>query len=390
MTDMKQNPANILIVDDTPDNLRLLTGMLLERGYKPRPVPNGALALQAARTEPPDMILLDIHMPGMDGYEVCRQLKRDATLKDIPVIFISALNETLDKVKAFSAGGVDYVTKPFQFEEVAARVNTHLILRELQRELQKQNLNLENLVAQRTRELEDAFTRLKRLDQIKSDFLGMISHEVRTPLNGILNLAEFAFDLAPASAERNELWKLYEGSRHRMDRLLDDAAMLDSLESTRLERSLARIPVTQTLLEAQQAVPSIHIRVDFPSSFSEVCVPGEGALLKRAFETLIRLAACFAVTRDTVSLSGSVEQGQVHLRFALDNLRVSEKEANDFFNIASPSRSASYAEQLGLAPVVAHRIIAFLGGDVRLVKQNATTGALQIELPLSEFGNADS
>ena len=386
MTDTKHlDTVNILIVDDTPDNLRLLTGMLLKRGYRPRPVPNGALALQAARTEPPDMILLDIHMPVMNGYEVCRQLKMDETLKDIPVIFISALNETIDKVKAFSVGGVDYVTKPFQFEEVEARVKTHLKLRELQRELQKQNLNLENLVTQRTRELEDAFARLKRFDRIKSDFLDMISHEVRTPLNGILNIAEFAFDLAPSSAERNELWELFEGSRNRMYRLLDDAAMLDALESTRQERPLARIPVAQTFQEAQQAVPAIHIRVDFPPNFVEICVPGEGALLKRAFETLIRLTACFTKSRDTVSLSGSVEQGQVRLRFALDNLDVSEKQASGFFEIASPSRSASYAEQLGLAPVVAHRIVAFFGGDVRLVKQEATTGVLQIELPQSEF-----
>src|SRR5690349_22648271 len=105
--------GNVLIVDDTPANLQLLAGLLRERGYKPRPVFTGAQALQAAATDPPDLVLLDINMPEMDGYEVCAQLKRDERLKDIPVIFISALTETLDKVKAFHAGGVDYVTKPF-------------------------------------------------------------------------------------------------------------------------------------------------------------------------------------------------------------------------------------------------------------------------------------
>src|SRR3954465_14395356 len=124
-------PADILIVDDTPANLQLLGGMLRERGHKVRPVPDGKMALQVAHTAPPDLILLDINMPGMNGYEVCAQLKRADRTRDIPVIFISALTETLDKVMAFAVGGVDYVTKPFQFEEVDARVACHLSLRRL-------------------------------------------------------------------------------------------------------------------------------------------------------------------------------------------------------------------------------------------------------------------
>lgn len=111
---------NVLVVDDTPANLQLLANMLKERGYKTRPVPSGILALQAAQSDPPDVILLDINMPEMNGYEVCERLKADEQLKEIPVIFISALNEILDKVRAFSVGGVDYITKPFQIDEVQA------------------------------------------------------------------------------------------------------------------------------------------------------------------------------------------------------------------------------------------------------------------------------
>jgi CheY-like chemotaxis protein len=103
--------ASILVVDDVSANLRVLTGMLKDRGYKVRPVPSGELALLAARKDPPDLILLDINMPEMNGYEVCQHLKADETLRRIPVIFISALNENLDKVKAFAIGGVDYITK---------------------------------------------------------------------------------------------------------------------------------------------------------------------------------------------------------------------------------------------------------------------------------------
>ncbi len=132
-------PENILLVDDSPANLRLLTQILSERGYRVRAVTSGPRALASVELTPPDLILLDIRMPDMDGYEVCRQLKANARSADIPVLFISALDEIGDKMRAFEAGGVDYITKPFQIEEVAARVGTHLALRRLQRNLQEAN-----------------------------------------------------------------------------------------------------------------------------------------------------------------------------------------------------------------------------------------------------------
>jgi serine phosphatase RsbU (regulator of sigma subunit) len=140
---LQKQPTSILVVDDTPANLQVLAGMLKDRGYKVRPVPSGKLALQAARHDSPDLILLDINMPDMNGYEVCEQLKADEKLKGIPIIFISALTEQLDKVRAFACGGVDYLTKPFQMEELHARVETHLKLRRLQIELEEYSRDLE-------------------------------------------------------------------------------------------------------------------------------------------------------------------------------------------------------------------------------------------------------
>jgi sigma-B regulation protein RsbU (phosphoserine phosphatase) len=143
-------------VDDTAANLQVLAGMLKDRGYKVRPVPSGKLALLAARRDPPDLILLDINMPEMNGFEVCEHLKTDDRLKGIPVIFISALTEQLDKVKAFATGGVDYLTKPFQMEELHARVETHLKLRRLQIELEETNSRLERVNGRMSRDLEAA------------------------------------------------------------------------------------------------------------------------------------------------------------------------------------------------------------------------------------------
>jgi DNA-binding response OmpR family regulator len=136
---MASESTNIMVVDDTQANLKLLQEMLQAKGYQVLTFLCGATALKAAAKNPPDLILLDINMPEMNGFEVCERLKADEVLKDIPVIFISALTETADKVKAFAVGGVDYITKPFQFEEVNARVETHLRLRRLQLELQALN-----------------------------------------------------------------------------------------------------------------------------------------------------------------------------------------------------------------------------------------------------------
>src|SRR6476469_11160667 len=130
--------------------------MLKDRGYKVRPAPNGKLALQAAQRDPPNLILLDINMPEMSGYEVCEHLKADDKLKGVPVIFISALTEQLDKVKAFAMGGVDYITKPFQMEELHARVETHLKLRRLQIELEAANADLERANGRMSRDLSAA------------------------------------------------------------------------------------------------------------------------------------------------------------------------------------------------------------------------------------------
>mgnify|MGYP001793280715 FL=1 len=139
-----QTSSTILIVDDVPENLRLLSAALSDAGYEVRSAINGSVALMSAAHEPPDLILLDVTMPRMDGFEVCRRLKSEAATAEIPVIFISALGEVIDKVTAFEVGGVDYVTKPFQIREVLARVNSQLELGFLKQQLQRQNQQLQS------------------------------------------------------------------------------------------------------------------------------------------------------------------------------------------------------------------------------------------------------
>jgi two-component system, sensor histidine kinase and response regulator len=163
-----KHPESILVVDDTAENLRLLAGMLGDKGYEVRPVTSGRQALQAAERSAPDLVLLDINMPEMDGYEVCRQLKQNERLREIPVIFLTALTETADKLKAFGVGGLDYISKPFQIDEVLARVKVHLALR------------------QAHRELANNYERLCELEKVRDNLVRLIIHDMRSPLAVIL------------------------------------------------------------------------------------------------------------------------------------------------------------------------------------------------------------
>ncbi|MEG4106425.1 diguanylate cyclase domain-containing protein [Microcoleus sp. S13_C5] len=165
------NRGNILIVDDLPDNLRLLSRTLSAHGYKVRSVTTGAMALRAAQSPSTELILLDIKLPDLDGYEVCKQLKSDEQTTGIPIIFLSALNATFNKVQGLAVGGVDYIAKPFQVEEVLARVETHLTIRRLQQSLQEQNLRLLREMEERQR-LEASLFAEKELAQVTLQSIG--------------------------------------------------------------------------------------------------------------------------------------------------------------------------------------------------------------------------
>ncbi len=192
---------NILIVDDLPANLQFLNSILAKRSYQVRPAINGQVALKIIKKALPDLILLDIQMPGINGYEVCEQLKADDKTHEIPVIFISALSEVFDKVKAFSVGGVDYITKPFQAEEVLARVETHLKIHHLQQQLAAQNerfktenvrmkaeldvsLRLQQMLLPTERELEqidglDIAGFMEPADEVGGDYYDVLQHAGR-------------------------------------------------------------------------------------------------------------------------------------------------------------------------------------------------------------------
>lgn len=325
--------ANILVVDDKPDNLRLLSNILTSEGYKVRKVLNGRLAIDAAQLDPPDLILLDIMMPEPDGYEVCQALKTNLQTQDIPIIFLSALDTVADKVKAFTLGGVDYITKPFQQEEVLARVKTHLQLRRLNHTLQDRNQRLKQEVKQRRQieaklkttlqELRTTQTQIVTKEKLASlgALMAGIAHELRNPLNFVNNYAEGSVELIEDSLAEIEAQTTHLESslltflQTMLIEVRDNATAIHQhgqraeriihsmMQHARLEQSERRLADLNMLL--QEAIdlayhskraqfPDFHVAIytDFDAAVGQLeVVPGD---LSRAFINLID-NACYAV-----------------------------------------------------------------------------------------------
>lgn len=263
---------SVLIVDDTIENLRLLSSMLGARGYEVRAVSSGRQALQAAEGDPPDLILLDVNMPEMNGYEVCRALKANAALRDVPVIFLTALGEIADKVKAFDAGAVDYVTKPFQVEEVEARVRTHMALRRA------------------SRELYDSHQRLTALEKLRDDLVHMVVHDMRSPLTvlgGHLALLREATEGSLSEDAADDLRKA-ELSARTLSRMVNDLLDVSRLENQKLPLHPADHDLSAMIVDVCENVGTLDrgrsIRLEIPGPISVRCDAG---LVKRVLENLV-------------------------------------------------------------------------------------------------------
>ncbi|HBK98540.1 MAG TPA: diguanylate cyclase response regulator [Microcoleaceae bacterium UBA10368] len=216
--------TNILIVDDTPDNLRLLAKILESQGYTVRKSLNGRMAIEGVRREPPDLILLDINMPEMNGYEVCQKLKASVATAQIPIVFISALERLEDKVRAFDLGGVDYITKPFQEQEVLLRVKNQLLIQQQRQELIEKNQRLEQEIQERLK----AEAEVRQLS-LRDELTGLYNRR------GFFLLAEQQLKLARRTqtsycilfADLDGLKKINDTLGHEMgDRVIVDAAQI--------------------------------------------------------------------------------------------------------------------------------------------------------------------
>ena len=338
---------NILIVDDIPTNLKILDGILKGDGYKVRPVPNGLLALQAAEKERPDLILLDIMMPEMDGYEVCRKLKENPELVDVPVIFISALNDTQDIVKAFTSGGVDYITKPFQAEEVKARVATHL-------KICRQNLEL------------------KQLNAEKDKFFSIIAHDLRSPFTGFLGLTQILEEQL-SDLSKEEILDFSTSMRISATKLF--TLLENLLEWARIQQGL--IPFTPEtvqllavvnesigMIKESASLKQIEIIYDIPD---EITVVTDTNILQTILRNLVSNAVKFTSKNGSIIISVLPQNdGSMVISIKDTGIGMSQHIMDNLFRIdVNTSRKGTDGEtSTGLGLIICKDFIEKHGGKL--------------------------
>ena len=254
--------ARLLLVDDVPANLDVLCALLEGADYRISIAPDGALALRLAAQTAPDLILLDVVMPEMNGFEVCRRLKQDPKTEHIPVIFITAENQTKGVVEGFEAGGVDYIAKPFQDAEVLVRVKTHLSLSCLTRELETKSTALKEKnqsLNEANQALVAANQKIQEVSRYKSEFLARMSHDLRTPMNAIIGYTRILLRRTRDVLEERHYRNLenIEISADHLLNLISDILDLSKIEAGRMEVQLQDVDLQQLVEECAMALSSL-------------------------------------------------------------------------------------------------------------------------------------
>lgn len=377
---------DILIVDDIPDNIRLLSSMLVDNGYRVRKVVSGERALKAIALQVPDLILLDIRMPDMDGYEVCRRLKASDITKGIPIIFISAADDVFDKVKGFQTGGADYITKPFEPIEVVARVEQQLVMRRYQQELFAKNEQL----AQRNIQLEREIKQRQQAEGRLKVFVHAVSHDLRNPVTGIsLLLQSYLSNSTENIVLDKPTVEMMLASCIRQLQLIDSLVETQKLEANNYPLNLQSISLF--------ALTNSVIKAWFPMLTSSRVVLNNRILSKlpyihvdpeqlwRVFENLIGNALKYNSPGITLTLDAQVDAKTSMLRVSVvDNgIGIPKTECDKLFDLYVRGRGAKNRTGSGLGLYICRQIVEAHGGHIGVESELGKGTLFWFTLPLS-------
>ena len=363
--------GDILVVDDTPANLRVLSRLLTDNGYKVRPVPNGALAIEAVKAAPPDLIFLDIHMPDMDGYEVCERLKQDSASRDIPVIFISAMSEIEEKVKGFKSGCVDFITKPFQEGEVLIRLENHLTIRRQRQEIQTQ------------------YVKLKELEVMRETLIQMIVHDLNNPLHAILGFGQLLtghlqrMDTEQASRDAASITSSAGAAIDMIEAILDVA----KLECNEMSLNVTSVDIFSAVADAVKGMrplldqDDLHIHQVIPDDIPQI--HSDAGLFGRILVNMISNAIKFSPTGGTITISAVLRQEMVQMSVSDQGPGIPEEYSIRIFEkygqIESRKTGTKYSTGLGLTfckmAVEAH------GGEIGIINNKDGGSTFWFTLP---------
>ena len=365
----------LLIVDDTPENIGVLFECLADQNFKIFVAENGLDALEIAKEKHPDLILLDILMPGINGFETCRQLKNIPQTEDIPVIFMTALSETSDKVKGFQLGAVDYVTKPFQQEEVLARIKTHLSIRQLQNQLQVQN---EQLI---------------KLNQEKNEFLGIAAHDIKNPLTAIQSVAE-VIEVDYETMSKNDMVKgakRISVTTRQLFTLIDNLLDINAIESGKFNISPSIIDIFPTLqsvvITYKNRAKSKDITVHFQSPEKQYHAFVDENTIIQVLDNLISNAIKYSPPGKQVNIRVTKSEKFIRCEIQDEGPGLSESEQQKLFQKFSKlsTQPTGGEHSTGLGLFIVKKLVEAMNGKVWCESELGKGSTFFVDFPVSEI-----
>jgi len=391
--------ASILIVDDTIYNIQLLSLMLARQGYKVQQATSGLEALEKVSQQLPDIILLDIRMPDLNGYEVCTRLKDNPATKHIPVIFISSIEEPSEKVEAFSVGGVDYISKPFQLTEVLARIETHLRLCSLQKKLQEQNEQLKLSADVLSRSLKQE----RELSQMKTDFISVVSHEFRTPLTTIQSASELLEYYEWTKEEKVEQLHQIQSEVKHMTALMEDVLFLSRSNTNKTKLNLTKFDILSFfsqllrqmlrtfakdytlnsslyIAETNTSIANPHLQNDLPTSF----VTMDEKLLRQILTNLLTNAIKYSPQNKTIDAQITVEPKNVKFVICDRGIGIPEEDLAHLFAAFHRGKNVGVLPGTGLGLSIVKNCIDIHDGSISVESQLDVGTKFTVVLPIHD------
>ncbi len=376
--------GNILVVDDTPQTLRLLMTILSAEHYTVRPADSGALALASIQASPPELILLDVKMPEMSGFDVCRQLQQNPKTQAIPVIFLSGLTDLDDRVQGFQLGAVDFVVKPFQREELLARVRTHLELARLRNKLTVE-------VAKQTHDLQTAYQELAKASRLKDEFLSTMSHELRTPLTAVIGMADVlrAGAYGNLNREQSEALDVIERSGRNLLRLINDILDYAQLEAGQVKLQPVECAVGELVESALASIRNKakmkNISLELQMAASESLIWMDPHQLKKILNVLLDNAVKFTAAGGRVGIivRHAAEQNAVEFEVWDSGQGIAEADLPRLFNpfLQLDAGLDRTHEGSGLGLALAAKLVRLHGGEIRVASKLNVGSRFVVSLP---------
>ncbi|MCK6602448.1 MAG: hybrid sensor histidine kinase/response regulator [Bacteroidetes bacterium] len=372
----------ILMVDDNPINLNVLLDALKHHGFKLLAAKSGEEAIQRASFAKPDLILLDVLMPGIDGFETCRILKENEETADIPVIFMTALADTVDKVRGFSLGAVDYITKPFQHEEVLSRVNAHLMIQDLKRSLEAKNEEL----ARKNSLLDEALIREKELNRLKTGLVGMASHELRRPLT-VISL--YSRSLVPRengiSADQADGYNKIQKSISQMTQLLDDILIATQSEMGKLtfEPELINIEefCTRVVQESELIDDHAH-HLNYQVLRNSETALADPKMLHRILSNLLSNAVKYSPHGTTIWFEADCSEGVARFTIRDEGIGISPEDQQKLFENFQRGSNVGKTPGTGLGLTIVRQCVEHHHGTIRFSSELGKGTRFDVFIPI--------